>query len=60
MNERYCPSKKPYYEGDNQCYYHGYELVCPYCGAATKPCKEGKYVSPKGDYGPYNLRELGG
>lgn len=53
--ERYCPSKKAYFEGDRECYYHGEALICPYCGQATKPVRNGKYESNK----RYTLRELG-
>ena len=41
--ERYCPSKIPMWEHDNECYYHGPLLVCPLCGTVTKPCMSREY-----------------
>ena len=56
MNEYYCPSKKPRWEHDKECYYHGELTTCPYCGTKTKKCNEGTYIPLKG----YSLREIGG
>lgn len=60
MSERYCPSGKPRFDGESQCYYHGEELTCPYCGTHTIPVNEGEYKPQRGDYGKYTLREIGG
>jgi hypothetical protein len=54
--ERFCPSKKPYYETDKECYYHGFLDKCPYCGSMTKECQKGEYKQIKG----YSLRDIGG
>jgi hypothetical protein len=56
FNERYCPSLKPRWEHDKECYYHGELNICPYCGTKTLPVIEGTYVPIKG----YTVRELGG
>jgi hypothetical protein len=42
--ERYCPSKKVYFEGDKECYYHGEETTCPLCGTPTKECFHAEYT----------------
>lgn len=58
--ERYCKGKQAYFEGDNQCYYHGEEMVCPLCGKKTVPVMQGEYMPPKPDHDVYTLREIGG
>lgn len=56
LKERYCPGSKPMWEHDKECYYHGYDMICPYCGKQTIECNEGTYIPVKG----YTLREIGG
>lgn len=60
MKERYCPSKTARFEGDQECYYHGDLLVCPYCGQATRPVTDGEYKTAKKEHDVYTLREIGG
>lgn len=45
--EYYCPSKKPMWEHDKECYYHGQLKQCPICGTLTKEVRQAEYIPLK-------------